>query len=177
MLIDRFYPDDYVESVFAIDYERLYAMGFRGLVFDIDNTLVPHGADSTAEVDELFQHIHAVGLKTLLLSNNSEARVLRFKANIDSLYIYDAHKPDPASFAKAVEMLGLRQSEVLVVGDQVFIDILGANSCGLASILVKYIGYYRKEKKGIRRNVEKIILRCYRHSRKHNQRKLNIEKL
>ena len=48
-----FYPHEYVESVFSIDYEKLYQKGYRGIVFDIDNTLVPHGADSTPEVDRV----------------------------------------------------------------------------------------------------------------------------
>lgn len=86
-LISRYFPYEYVEDVFSIDYKRLYEKGYRGLVFDIDNTLVPHGADSTKEVDDLFVRIHETGLKTLLLSNNSEARIKRFLANIDTLYI------------------------------------------------------------------------------------------
>ena len=53
----------------------------------------------------------------------------------------------------------------MVVGDQLFTDILGANRAGLESILVKYIGYYKKEKKGIRRNLEKVLLWFYGHSR------------
>ena len=88
-LISRYFPFEYVEDVFSIDYKRLYEKGYRGLVFDIDNTLVPHGADSTKEVDDLFVRIHETGLKTLLLSNNNEARIKRFLANIDTLYIYD----------------------------------------------------------------------------------------
>ena len=68
-LISRYFPFEYVEDVFSIDYKRLYEKGYRGLVFDIDNTLVPHGADSTKEVDDLFVRIHETGLKTLLYSS------------------------------------------------------------------------------------------------------------
>ena len=169
-LISRYYPYEYVEDVFSIDYKALYEKGFRGLIFDIDNTLVPHGADSTEEIDKLFMHIHETGLKTLLLSNNSEARVKRFKENIDTLFIYDANKPEPDAFRQAVVMLGIKDEEAIVIGDQTFTDIYGANMSGLASILVKYIGYYKKEKKGIRRNIEKVILYFYKHSRKYQHR-------
>lgn len=169
-IISRYYPYEYVEDVFSIDYKALYEKGFRGLIFDIDNTLVPHGADSTEEIDKLFLCIHETGLKTLLLSNNSEARVKRFKENIDTLFIYDANKPESEAFKQAVVMLGIKDEETIVVGDQVFTDIYGANMSGLASILVKYIGYYKKEKKGIRRNIEKVILYFYRHSRKYQHR-------
>ena len=81
------YPFEYAESVFAIDYEKLYRKGYRAVIFDIDNTLVHHGEDSTEEVDELFRSIHRTGLKTLLLSNNDEPRIRRFMRNIDTLAI------------------------------------------------------------------------------------------
>ena len=58
-MLRDYYPYEYVESVFAIDYNKLYGLGFRGIIFDIDNTLVPHGDNSTPEVDALFEEIHA----------------------------------------------------------------------------------------------------------------------
>ena len=67
-----FYPYEYVKNVFSIDYDKLYSKGYRGLIFDIDNTLVHHGDDSTDEVDELFKYIQQIGFKTIILSNNSE---------------------------------------------------------------------------------------------------------
>ena len=164
-MFTRYYPSEYVEDVFTIDYAKLYRQGFRALIFDIDNTLVPHGGDSTEKVDRLFERLHSMGFKTLLLSNNSEERILRFIRNIDTAYIYDAEKPNHVGFQSSVVQLGVGYNEAVVIGDQVFTDILGANRAGLSSILVKYIGYYKKEKKGIKRNLEKIILYLYRHSR------------
>ena len=75
--VQKFYPYEYVESVFMIDFEKLYLKGYRALIFDIDNTLVHHGDDSTPEVDSLFQKVQAIGFKTLLLTDNDEARVQR----------------------------------------------------------------------------------------------------
>ncbi len=63
------FPYEYVDSVFSIDYKKLLQKGYKGIIFDIDMTLVPHGADSTAEIDALFKSIHAAGLKTLLLTH------------------------------------------------------------------------------------------------------------
>lgn len=157
-----FYPHGYVESVFSIDYEALYQMGYRGILFDIDNTLVPHGKDSTEEVDDLFRRIHATGFKTLLLSNNSETRILRFLRNIDSLYIPEAGKPHPEGYRQAVRLLKLKKEEVLMIGDQIFTDILGANRSGIKSILVQYIGTGTETKIGIRRTLEKGILYIYK---------------
>ena len=158
MFLKKYYPSEYAEDVFSIDYAELYRRGCRAILFDIDNTLVAHGADSTEEVDELFRHIHSIGLKTLLLSNNNKKRIERFNQNIHTTYLEEAGKPDPSCYLKAVEMLGVTREETIVVGDQLFTDIYGANRAGIASILVKYIGYYKKEWKGYTRYIEKILL-------------------
>jgi HAD superfamily phosphatase (TIGR01668 family) len=160
-----FYPYEYVEDVFSIDYQDLREKGFKGLIFDIDNTLVPHGADSTEQVDALFAKLNSMGFTTLLLSNNNRERIERFAKNINTLYIEEAGKPHPDCYLKAVEKMGFHNDEVLVIGDQLFTDIFGANRSHLPSILVKYIGFYKKEKKGIRRNLEKIVLWFYSHSK------------
>lgn len=165
-----FYPYEYVESVFSIDYNKLYKMGYRGLIFDIDNTLVHHGDDSTPEIDNLFQTIHNIGFKTLLLSNNNEERIKRFVKNIDSLYICNAEKPNTANYLKAVEMMNISKEKVLFMGDQIFTDILGANRSGIANILVKYIRIKEETKIGKRRTVENIILKFYKRNKRFQHR-------
>ena len=162
-MLKRFYPSDYVDNVFTIDYDHLMAQGYTALVFDIDNTLVPHGADSTPVVDSLFHRLHSMGFKTLLLSNNNRKRIERFKANFDTLYIDEAGKPDPQCFIRAAQMLGVPTEKVMVIGDQLSTDILGANRAGMASILVKYIGHEKKEWKGFRRYLEAAVLWFYKH--------------
>ncbi len=169
-MLQQFYPYDYVESVFAIDYGKLYALGYRGLIFDIDNTLVHHGADSTPEVDSLFKDIRRIGFQTLLLSNNEEKRVLRFMRNIDTLYICDADKPAPCNYLKALDMMGIKKEEAICIGDQIFTDILGANKSGIASILVKFIRLDEKAKLGKKRQLEKVILACYKRSKAYQNR-------
>lgn len=165
-----FYPYEYVESVFSIDYSKLYDKGYRGIIFDIDNTLVPHGKDSTKEIDDLFQTIHSIGLKTLLLSNNDEKRIKRFLKNIDSLYICDAQKPNVTNYYKAIEMMDIKKEEALFIGDQIFTDIFGANRSGIANILVKYIRPKNETKIGKRRNLEKIVLKFYQQSKSYQNR-------
>ncbi len=164
-MFKKFYPSQFVESVFDIDYKKVYDMGYRGIVFDIDNTLVHHGDNSNKDVDELFLQIHKIGLKTLLLTNNSEVRVKRFIANIDTLYICDAEKPNTKNYKKAIDMLELNKEEVIFVGDQIFTDILGANRCKCKSILVQYILLPGEKKIGIRRHVEKVILEFYKRNK------------
>ncbi|MBR4387844.1 MAG: YqeG family HAD IIIA-type phosphatase [Prevotella sp.] len=169
-MFKKYYPYEYTEDVFCIDYAELYRRGYRAILFDIDNTLVAHGADSTEEIDELFRKIHATGLKTLLLSNNNVQRIQRFNQNIGTAYIQEAGKPNPSCYLKALEMLGVEKQEAIVVGDQIFTDIYGANRAGLASILVKYIGFYKREWKGYTRYIEKAVLFCYSLSGKNRHR-------
>ena len=114
-MFKRFYPYAYVDSVFAINYQKLYNMGYRGLIFDIDNTLVHHGDDSTPEIDDLFFRIQKMGFKTLLLSNNTEERIESFLKNIDSLYIHDARKPEKAGYEKAA-CLALKKKKSCLSG-------------------------------------------------------------
>lgn len=171
-----FYPYEYVESVFSIDYNKLYDKGYKGIIFDIDNTLVHHGDDSTKKVDDLFRMIKSIGLKTLVLSNNNEERIKRFLKNIDSLYICDAQKPRVTNYLKAVEMLNIKKEEAVFIGDQVFTDILGANRSGIANILVKYIRLNDETKIGKRRQMEKIILKFYGKNKKFHNRLGDIYK-
>lgn len=169
-MLKKYYPYEYVESAFDIDYKKLYDKGFRGIVFDIDNTLVHHGDDSNSKVDGLIEYIQSLGFKTLFMSNNDAERVERFLKNISSMYICDAAKPDTECYVKALNMLELKKNEVVFVGDQVFTDILGANKCGAVSVLVKYIHLDGDRKIGIKRRIESIILALYKRNIKYRQR-------
>lgn len=173
-MLKQFFPYEQVKSVFHIDYEALYQKGYRGIIFDIDGTLVPHGDGSTPQVDELFRHIHSVGLKTLLLSNNNTQRIEQFIQNIDTPYIPDADKPDPKNYQKAVSMLDFNLDEVVFVGDQIFTDIRGANRCGMASILVEFLTYPGESRFSKRRMVEQCILAYYKMQKSQTHRLGNI---
>lgn len=161
-ILEKFYPFEYVDSVFDIDYKKLYEKGYKGIIFDIDNTLVPHGKASTKEVDELFSAIQGLGIKTILLSDNGKKRIEDFLRNIDCPYIDNANKPHTENFNRAVEMLQLKKEQVVYIGDQIFKDVYGANKSGIDNILVKFIGWETETKIGIRRRLEKIILAFYK---------------
>ena len=83
-MFERFYPDKYVESAYVIDYEGMYKEGYRGIIFDIDNTLVPHGAPADKRSIALFKRLKAIGYECLLLSNNKEPRVKMFNDAVQS---------------------------------------------------------------------------------------------
>lgn len=169
-MLKLFYPYEYVESVFSIDYNKIYDKGYKGVIFDIDNTLVHHGDDSTKEIDSLFQNLHKIGLKTLLLSNNNEKRIKRFIKNIETLYICDADKPNTINYLKALEMMNIKKDEAIYIGDQIFTDIVGANKSGIPNILVKFIRFENETKIGKRRQLENILLRFYKRNKKYQNR-------
>lgn len=166
-MLERFYPHEYAESVFSIDYGRLYGLGYRGLIFDIDNTLVHHGDDATPEVEALFAKIQGMGFTTLLLSNNDEKRIQRFIKNIDTLYICDADKPNTSGYLRAAEMMNVGREKTVFIGDQIFTDILGANRSKIACILVKYIRGKEDSRPGKRRALEGVILKFYKKSKRY----------
>ncbi|MBR4298003.1 MAG: YqeG family HAD IIIA-type phosphatase [Bacteroidaceae bacterium] len=170
--LSRYFPYEYVNDVFSIPYWALYKKGIRGLIFDIDNTLVPHGKECTEEVVSLFEKLHKIGFTTLLLSNNSVQRVEKFNLNIGAHYIADANKPHVESFKKALALLKMNKQEVVVIGDHVLTDVRGANDCGLASILVKYIGHEKWGWKGWSRYLERLILSLYSCNKKYRYRLL-----
>lgn len=169
-IISELMPYEYVQSVYDIDYLKLKEKGYKGLLFDIDNTLVHHGDDSNPKVDKLFFELNNMGFKCVMVSDNNEERILRFIKNIDALYIAEAGKPGAKSYYKAVKMLNMKKSEVVMIGDQIFTDIRGANRAGIASILVHYIVIPGVTKIGKKRVLEKMILFFHRRSRKYNHR-------
>ena len=138
MGLKNLYPDQMTDSVYQMDWEKL-ALTYQGVIFDIDNTLVPHGAPADAKACELFERIHALGMKTVLVSNNGEARVRPFADKVKSAYLCKAGKPKKEGYEKAVQMMGISAKQTLFVGDQIFTDIWGANRAGLDTVLAEPI--------------------------------------
>ena len=162
----KFYPDLRKNSIYDIDFDGLYKKGIRGLIFDIDNTLVPHGADADERIEKLFGELKKMGFKTFLLSNNKLERVKRFNTNIRSLYIYKAGKPNPANYIKAMRMMGTKKETTVFIGDQLFTDIWGAKKAGITSILLNPIDKKEEIQIVLKRYLEKIVLNAYEKERK-----------
>ena len=165
-LFKRFYPDMKLNSVYEVDFDRLYKKGIRGLIFDIDNTLVPHGADADERIEKLFGELKKMGFKTFLLSNNKLERVKRFNTNIRSLYIYKAGKPNAVNYIKAMRMMGTGKENTVFIGDQLFTDIWGAKKAGISTILLNPIDKKEEIQIVLKRYLEKIVLNAYEKERK-----------
>lgn len=156
-----FYPDEIQDSAYEIDYEQLYEQGYRGLLFDIDNTLVPHGAPADDRAKALFAHLKGIGFKSCFLSNNQIERVSSFNKDVGETFIEDAHKPSVKNYRKAMEMLGTDTSNTIFIGDQLFTDIYGAKRAGIRNILVKPIHPKEEIQIVLKRYLERIVLYFY----------------
>ncbi len=158
----KFYPDRDVEATYEIDFETLYKDGYRGVIFDIDNTLVPHGEPADQRAIEFFERLRGMGYQTMLLSNNKEPRVKSFADSVGSAYIFRANKPSRAGYEKAMEKMGTTKENTLFVGDQLFTDVWGAKRTGIFSYLVKPIHPKEEIQIVIKRRLEWIVLYFYR---------------
>lgn len=166
----RFYPKEDRDSVYDIDFADLRKKGYRAVLFDIDNTLVPHGAPADEKSIALFSRLHELGYATCLISNNKEPRVRSFAGQVNSEYLYKAGKPSPKGYRRAMEISGSDRESTLFVGDQLFTDVWGANRAGLHSILVKPINPKEEIQIVLKRYLEKIVLFFYRRYKKRNGR-------
>ena len=136
MMLERFYPKKQVDSAYEIPYKELYERGIRGVIFDVDNTLVPHGAPADERALQLFAEFHEMDMKTCLLSNNKEPRVASFAGQVDSPYIYKGGKPGVGGYEKAMEKMGTERETTVFVGDQLFTDRLAGALYGIPALVV-----------------------------------------
>ncbi|MCR5419909.1 MAG: YqeG family HAD IIIA-type phosphatase [Lachnospiraceae bacterium] len=164
-MFDMFYPDECASSAYLIDYKGMYEQGYRGIIYDIDNTLVPHGAPADERAVKLFAGLKKMGFDYLVLSNNKEQRVKSFALDIGAQYIYKADKPRKRGYIKAMEMLGTDVKTTLFIGDQLFTDVWGAKRCGIRNILVKPIDKKEEIQIVLKRRLERIVM--YFYFRKH----------
>lgn len=158
-----FYPDVYLDSTYVIDFEALFQEGYRGIIFDVDNTLVPHGAPADERSKKLFQQLKEIGFSVVLLSNNKEPRVKSFCEAVGyGSYIYKAGKPGVKNYVVAMEQMGTDKTNTLFVGDQLFTDVWGGKKTGIKTYLVKPINKKEEIQIVLKRYLEKIVLFFYK---------------
>lgn len=153
-------PHAIVRTIYDIDLPRLQEQGIRGIITDLDNTLV--GAReplATPELTEWLDRVREQGFRVVIVSNNNKTRVSRFADPLGIPYIHAARKPANRAFRQALDLLGMKPDEAVVIGDQMMTDVLGGKRMGLHTILVSPIapadeGFMTR----INRQLEKIAL-------------------
>jgi len=134
--MNPFFPKAEYRNAYEIPYADLFRNGTRGLIFDIDNTLVLPDAPADKRSRDLFAALNEMGFKTCLLSNNKERRVQSFSEDVGTFFICRANKPSVKGFRKAMDLMGTDEGSTVSIGDQLFTDIWGANRAGMSAILV-----------------------------------------
>lgn len=135
--MDNFVPDIYQKSIYHIDYEKLLDNGITCILFDLDNTCVPYkDKEPNSKLINLFEDLKDKGFKLIIFSNATKRRISPFKKVLNVDCLARAGKPRRRSFLKVLKLFNLKLSEVAIIGDQLFKDILGGNKVGITTVLV-----------------------------------------
>ena len=155
-----FRPDEYYASVLGISPQGLLERGFKGVLLDVDNTLMPRTDEQVpARMAAWVRSCQDAGLQTLVLSNSFQDRVLGAVEQLGTGFIGKAMKPLPGGYRRACEQLALRPSELVMVGDQTYTDILGAHLAGMHAILVQPLGTVDLGHTRLLRKLDRFFLR------------------
>lgn len=155
-----FYPKQYLDSIYDLDVHALKKQGIDGIVLDIDNTLVPyHVPVPTQAVKDFVSSLKAAGIAAVIASNNTGERVELFARELELYAIHKANKPLRSGLVRCTKTMGTTCKTTAVIGDQIFTDVLGANLCGMYSILVKPLPSAENTFFKVKRFFERIILK------------------
>ena len=158
----KLYPNLYLTNVKEITLELLNKNKIKGLILDVDNTLIDFDKNLLEGVKQWCDNLKQNNIKMCILSNTNKIKKVEKVAKIlDLEYLYFAHKPNKKGFYKAQKLLGLKVNEIATVGDQVFTDVLGGNRVGMFTILTKPIDERDIIITKIKRPFENAVIKKY----------------
>lgn len=162
-VLKAFLPARHVKSIFDITPELLKANGIKGIITDLDNTLVEWDRPlATPELITWFENMKENNIKVTIVSNNKEIRVKSFADPLHIPFIFRAKKPMSKAFKRAVALMGLKKEETVVIGDQLLTDVLGGNRSGFQTILVVPVAQTDGWSTKVNRMIERRILSWFR---------------
>lgn len=133
-------PKHMTPSLTDVTPEFLMVRDIRLLMLDFDNTIVPYTTNvPTAEMDAWLRRIKQTDITVCIVSNSHSGRVPTFCAEYGLPCITHAAKPFHKGIRECLNRFGIPAAQAALVGDQIFTDTLGANGCGVTSILVDAI--------------------------------------
>lgn len=160
-MFQNLYPDEDADSAYELDYQAYFDKGYRGILFDVDNTLVEHDQPVTLMAIALFQRLKEMGFQTCIISNNKEERVRPLAEALEADFVSKAGKPSARGYRQGMEQMGTTPENTIFVGDQIFTDIWGANRAGVHSVLVRQIASHEEIQIVLKRYLEKLVLIGY----------------
>ena len=152
-------PQHLIPDVSGLTDAFLQSLGIRGVIFDIDNTLVGFRTpEPTPEIRALFERLSAAGIQIAIVSNNSRARVQRFVAGLDIPAYHRGCKPLGFALGRVRRQFGLPAKEIALVGDQIYTDMLGGNCAGMITVLVEPIDHKETVFFKLKRALERPVI-------------------
>lgn len=137
-MTDKFTPTWMVTAIYKLTPEQLKSQGIKAVLTDLDNTLIAwNNPDGTSELHEWLHAMRKADIPVMIVSNNSASRIKRVADPLNLPFVARALKPMVRGLNAAVKELGLKKSEVVMVGDQLITDVWSAHNYGIRSILVK----------------------------------------
>ena len=135
--MNKFIPDMYQKSIYHINYEKLSEDGIKCLLFDLDNTCVPFkDTEPNKKLIDLFEMLKDMGFRVIIFSNASKKRITPFKNGLNVDCSASSKKPNTNKLVKIMKMFKYDLSDVAIIGDQLYTDILCGNRVGIRTILV-----------------------------------------
>lgn len=158
-----FRPTKIVERITDVTPSMLHEMDVKAVLLDVDNTLTSYQSHEPVKGAVEWTHqMSAEGFQLLIVSNNYQSRVEPFAAKFGIGFITFAMKPLPFGYIKAKGLLKMEASDCVIIGDQVFTDITGANMSGMKSILLSPVEQENSAFFKLRRHLEKPIREKYK---------------
>ena len=162
-MLKHFLPNQHVKSILDIHPKDLQEKGIKGIITDLDNTLVEWDRpNATPRVIKWFEGMKKNQIKVTIVSNNNEKRVKSFSDPLDIAFIFRAKKPLSLAFHRAAKQMNIKKEEIVVIGDQLLTDVLGGNRGGFHTILVVPVAQTDGIATKFNRMVERKILNWFR---------------
>lgn len=166
-----FRPTALQHRVTDLTPEYLRGMGVRALLLDVDNTIASYTSHQPIPgAVEWGRRMVEEGFRVLIVSNNFKKRVGPFAARFGLDFISFAMKPLPFGYLRARSRLGVKRRECAIIGDQIFTDVIGANLCGMRSVLLEPIEPEEGVTFRVRRFFERGLRRKYREAREQHKK-------
>lgn len=161
-MLKLFLPSEHVKSIFDITPQVLIDQGIKGIITDLDNTLVEWDRPSaTPKLIEWFEEMKKHGILVTIVSNNNEKRVKSFSDPLKIPFIFQARKPMGRAFRRAIKEMNIQKEETVVIGDQLLTDVFGGNRNGFHTILVVPVaqsdGFFTKFNRKVERRILSVL--------------------
>lgn len=159
-MFSKFLPNEQIDQIFDLKPEVLKEKGIKGIITDLDNTLVAWDVkDATPDVITWFKTMEENDIKVTIISNNNQERVKVFSEPLGTPFVFSARKPLSKAFKTVAKQMDLKKEEILVVGDQLLTDVLGGNIAGFHTVLVVPVVQTDGKITKINRLIERRILK------------------